>query len=149
MRWHGAILFAALIATSGAAQADPDNYVIAKRGQELATAGDCVACHTAPGGVPFAGGLALATPFGVIMTPNITPDDATGIGHWSKSEFFRAMHEGRSRNGTYLYPAFPYPYFNKVTREDPTRSTTICARLRRPPMRSTAGRCRFRSTSAR
>ena len=51
------------------------------------TAGDCVACHTAPGGTPFAGGLALATPFGVIMTPNITPDDATGIGRWSKDEF--------------------------------------------------------------
>ena len=52
------------------------------------------------------------------MTPNITPDDATGIGRWSKGEFSRAMHEGRGRNGAYLYPAFPYPYFNKVSRED-------------------------------
>jgi mono/diheme cytochrome c family protein len=117
MKWRGVILFAALLASSGA-MADPDNYVIAKRGQELTTVGDCVACHTAPDGTPFAGGLALSTPFGVIMTPNITPDDATGIGRWSKGEFFRAMHEGRGRNGTYLYPAFPYPYFNKVTRED-------------------------------
>jgi mono/diheme cytochrome c family protein len=117
MSWRGAILFAALVA-SGSAMADPDNYVIALRGRELTTAGDCVACHTAPGGTPFAGGLALATPFGVIMTPNITPDDATGIGRWSKAEFSRAIHEGRGRNGTYLYPAFPYPYFNKVSRED-------------------------------
>ena len=117
MSWRGAILFAALI-SSGSALADPDNYVIAERGRALTTAGDCVACHTAPGGTPFAGGLALATPFGVIMTPNITPDDATGIGRWSKGEFSRAMHEGRGRNGAYLYPAFPYPYFNSASRED-------------------------------
>ena len=117
MRWRSAILFAAL-AGIGGAKADPDNYVIARRGRALAIAGDCVACHTAPGGTPLAGGLALATPFGVIMTPNITPDDATGIGRWTKPEFARAMHEGRGRNGAYLYPAFPYPYFTKVTRED-------------------------------
>ena len=90
----------------------------AERGRALATAGDCVACHTAPGGTPFAGGLALATPFGVIMTPNITPDDATGIGRWTKDNFARAMHEGRRPDGAYLYPAFPYPYYTKVTRED-------------------------------
>jgi mono/diheme cytochrome c family protein len=117
MSWRATILFAAL-ATIGSAKADPDNYVIDQRGHALAIAGDCVACHTAPGGKPFAGGLALATPFGVIMTPNITPDDATGIGRWTQGEFSRAMHEGRGRNGSYLYPAFPYPYFTKVTRED-------------------------------
>jgi mono/diheme cytochrome c family protein len=117
MRWRGTILFAAL-AVIGSAKADPDNYVIGQRGRALAIAGDCVACHTAPSGKPFAGGLALATPFGVIMTPNITPDDATGIGRWTQAEFSRAMHEGRGRNGSYLYPAFPYPYFTEVTRED-------------------------------
>jgi mono/diheme cytochrome c family protein len=117
MRWRSTILFAALAAI-GSARADPDNYVIGQRGRALAIAGDCVACHTAPGGKPFAGVLALATPFGVIMTPNITPDDATGIGRWTQGEFSRAMHEGRGRNGSYLYPAFPYPYFSKVTRED-------------------------------
>jgi mono/diheme cytochrome c family protein len=117
MRWRGTILFAAL-AVIGSAKADPDNYVIGQRGRALTVAGDCVACHTAPGGKPFAGGLALATPFGVIMTPNITPDDATGIGRWTQAEFSRAMHDGRGRNGSYLYPAFPYPYFTKVTRED-------------------------------
>ena len=117
MNWRSTILFVALAAI-GSAKADPDNYVIGQRGRALAIAGDCVACHTAPGGKPFAGGLALATPFGVIMTPNITPDDATGIGRWTQAEFSRAMHEGRGRNGSYLYPAFPYPYFTKVTRED-------------------------------
>jgi mono/diheme cytochrome c family protein len=117
MRWQTAILLAALT-VAGGAKADPDNYVIARHGRALAIAGDCVACHTAPDGAPYAGGLALATPFGVIMTPNITPDEATGIGRWSKDEFARAMQEGRGRHGEYLYPAFPYPYFNKVTRED-------------------------------
>jgi mono/diheme cytochrome c family protein len=117
MSWRATILFAALAAI-GSAKADPDNYVIGQRGRALAIAGDCVACHTAPGGKPFAGGLALATPFGAIMTPNITPDDTTGIGRWTQGEFSRAMHEGRGRNASYLYPAFPYPYFTKVTRED-------------------------------
>src|ERR1700761_4694915 len=112
-----AILFAALI-VADRAMADPDNYASATRGKALATAGDCVACHTAPGGKPFAGGLSLATPFGAIMTPNLTPDDATGIGRWSKDDFARAMHDGRAPGGGYLYPAFPYTYYTKVTRQD-------------------------------
>ena len=111
------ILLAALVAADRA-MADPDNYVAALRGKALAIAGDCVACHTAPGGVPFAGGLALTTPFGAIMTPNITPDEATGIGRWSRDDFARAVHEGRRPNGAYLYPAFPYPYYARVTRQD-------------------------------
>jgi mono/diheme cytochrome c family protein len=111
------LLLAALVAADRA-MADPDNYVAALRGKALAVAGDCVACHTAPGGVPFAGGLALTTPFGAIMTPNITPDEATGIGRWSRDDFARAVHEGRRPNGAYLYPAFPYPYYARVTRQD-------------------------------
>ena len=111
------VVVAALLAT-GRAMADSDNYVDVARGRALAIAGDCAACHTAPGGVPFAGGLPLQTPFGVIMTPNITPDDKTGIGGWSRDNFARAMHEGRRPNGAYLYPAFPYPYYTKVTRRD-------------------------------
>lgn len=110
-------VFAALLA-AGAARAEQDNYTGAMRGKALATVGDCIACHTAPGGRPFAGGFALQTPFGPIMTPNLTPDDATGIGRWSKDNFARAMHEGRRPDGTYLYPAFPYPYYTKVTRQD-------------------------------
>ena len=101
---------------AGPALAEQDNYIDAQRGKALATVGDCIACHTAPGGKPFAGGFALQTPFGAIMTPNLTPDDATGIGRWSKDNFARAMHEGRRPDGAYLYPAFPYPYYTKVTR---------------------------------
>jgi mono/diheme cytochrome c family protein len=111
------IALAALLAADRA-YADSDNYVDVMRGRALATVGDCVACHTAPGGTPFAGGLALQTPFGAIMTPNLTPDDLTGIGRWSKDNFARAMHEGKRPDGSYLYPAFPYPYYTKVTRQD-------------------------------
>lgn len=110
----------ALVLLLGAerAIADPDTFADVERGKALATAGDCTACHTVPGGRRFAGGLALQTPFGVIMTPNITPDNATGIGSWSADDFARAMHEGRRPGGTFLYPAFPYPYYTKVTRKD-------------------------------
>jgi mono/diheme cytochrome c family protein len=117
MRLRHLIALLPLIA-AGAAVAEPDNYVDIARGKALVTAGDCVACHTAPGGAPFAGGLALQTPFGAIMTPNITPDNATGIGSWSANDLARAMHEGRRPGGTYLYPAFPYPYYTKVARAD-------------------------------
>ena len=89
-----------------------------ERGRYLATVGDCVACHTAPGGRPFAGGRAIDTGFGLVYTPNITPDKATGIGGWSDDDFWRAMHEGRDDEGRHLYPAFPYPWFTKVSRAD-------------------------------
>jgi mono/diheme cytochrome c family protein len=88
------------------------------RGAYLVAAGDCVACHTAIGGAPFAGGRAIDTPFGTVYSSNITPDIATGIGAWSRDDFWRALHEGRSKGGRLLYPAFPYPNFTQVTRED-------------------------------
>jgi cytochrome c553 len=87
-------------------------------GAYLATAGNCVACHTDIGGQPFAGGRAIATPFGTIYSTNITPDAGTGIGSWSREDFARAMHDGRSKDGRLLYPAFPYPNFTKMTRAD-------------------------------
>ncbi len=87
-------------------------------GEYLARAGDCVACHTARGGEPFAGGLEMKTPFGTIYTPNITPDPETGIGKWSSDDFWKALHDGRSRDGSLLYPAFPYPSYTKITRAD-------------------------------
>jgi mono/diheme cytochrome c family protein len=137
MRLRHAIALLPLLAASGA-HADPDNYVEVARGKALVTAGDCVACHTAPGGAPFAGGLALQTPFGAIMTPNITPDHVTGIGSWSADDLARAMHEGRRPGGTHLYPAFPYPYYSKVTRAD---VDAIYAYLRTlPPVTNTINR---------
>ncbi len=88
-----------------------------ERGAYLAKVGNCAACHTARGGAPFAGGEAIHTPFGAVYTSNITPD-ATGIGNWSAQAFYRAMHEGRSANGRLLTPAFPYPNYTHVSRDD-------------------------------
>ncbi len=90
------------------------------RGQQLAAVGNCVACHTAEGGLPGAGGRALATPFGTVYSSNLTPDATTGIGRWSFSAFQRAMREGLSRDGSHLYPAFPYTAFTQTSDEDLT-----------------------------
>jgi mono/diheme cytochrome c family protein len=106
-----------LLADSAVAQTDAAADGV-QRGEYLARAGDCVACHTAPGGQAYAGGLVIETPFGGIASPNITPDKATGIGGWSDDEFYRAMHDGLGRKGEFLYPAFPFTSFTKVTKED-------------------------------
>ena len=91
---------------------------VEKKGAYLATAGDCISCHTAPGGKPFAGGLKMKSPFGYLLTPNITPDEATGIGSWTKDEFFSALHNGVSKKGYDLYPVMPFTSYTKVSRED-------------------------------
>jgi mono/diheme cytochrome c family protein len=88
------------------------------RGEYLTRAADCVACHTAPGGKPFAGGRAFRLPFGTLYSSNITPDKRTGIGDWSDDDFVRALHEGISRDGKHLYPVFPYPSYTLMTRND-------------------------------
>jgi mono/diheme cytochrome c family protein len=88
------------------------------RGSYLARAGNCMACHTSRGGKEYAGGRAISTPFGNIFSSNITPDAATGIGKWTSDDFWRALHNGKSRDGSFLYPAFPYPSYTNVTRAD-------------------------------
>lgn len=89
-----------------------------KRGEYLVKMGDCIACHTAPGGQAFGGGLAFDTPFGSIYSPNITPDKKYGIGNWTDAEFNKAVREGIAPDGQYLYPAFPFIYYNKLTDQD-------------------------------
>ena len=89
-----------------------------QRGEYLARAGNCIGCHTARGGFPYAGGLGVRTPFGTVYSTNLTPDHNTGIGTWSAAHFWRAMHNGRSKEGRLLYPAFPYPEYTQITRED-------------------------------
>jgi mono/diheme cytochrome c family protein len=89
-----------------------------ERGRYLAILGDCAACHTKPGGKPFAGGLVIETPFGNLAAANITPDRTAGIGAWSDDDFVRAMQTGVAPDGTHLYPAMPYPAFTHVTRDD-------------------------------
>jgi mono/diheme cytochrome c family protein len=88
------------------------------KGEALAGGGYCAACHTAKGGQTFAGGYAMATPFGVIYSTNITPDPETGIGSWSEAAFRRAMHEGVSRDGSHLLPVFSFDHFTKLSDED-------------------------------
>jgi len=89
-----------------------------RRGQYLVAAGDCMSCHLREGGEPFAGGLGLKTPFGVIYSSNITPDPQTGIGAWTSEQFYHAMHDGKGVHGENLYPAFPYPWFRRASRAD-------------------------------
>jgi nicotinate dehydrogenase subunit B len=99
---------------------DPSIYAQAtiSRGELLAALGACAVCHTAKDGAPLAGGVALPTPFGMVMTTNITPDVETGIGGWSYPAFERAMRKGIHRDGHNLYPAFPYPNFAKTSEAD-------------------------------
>jgi mono/diheme cytochrome c family protein len=88
------------------------------RGEYLVRAGSCHGCHTDRGGVAYAGGRAIETPFGIVHSTNLTPDPATGLGGWSAGDFWRAMHHGRSRDGRLLYPVFPYPNYTRLSRAD-------------------------------
>jgi len=98
--------------------ASSDQPATVARGAYLARAGNCAGCHATPGGAPYAGGRGVATPFGTVYAPNLTPDDDTGLGRWSAEDFRRALREGRSKDGRPLYPAFPYPQYTRVTDED-------------------------------
>ena len=91
---------------------------LVEKGETLSAIGHCPACHTQPGGQPFAGGYALHTPFGIIYGDNISPDPETGIGAWSLAAFTRAMQQGVARDGSHLWPAFPYYAFTKLSDDD-------------------------------
>ncbi len=105
-------------AASAAAAAPSSDTDLIRRGEYLARAGDCIACHSVPGGKPFAGGLKFDTPIGAIYSTNITPDTHTGIGGWSLADFDRAVRAGVSRNGDTLYPAMPYPSYARLSEDD-------------------------------
>lgn len=105
------------------------------QGEVLAAEGHCAACHTEPGGQPFAGGYGLHTPFGIIYGDNITPDLTTGIGDWSLEAFTRAMRDGVARDGSHLFPAFPYYAFTKLTDDD--IKALYAYVMTRPAIRST------------
>jgi mono/diheme cytochrome c family protein len=109
------LLCSAFVAGEG--RAEPSAETIA-RGEALTVAGDCASCHTADPARPFAGGKRIDTPFGAIYSPNLTPDRDTGLGGWSDEEFYRALRYGVARDGSRYYPAFPYPNFTKLIRDD-------------------------------
>jgi alcohol dehydrogenase (quinone), cytochrome c subunit len=101
------------VSAASQAQQTPTN-----KGEYLARAGDCVACHSVKGGKAFAGGLAMGTPMGTIYSTNITPDPETGIGNYSLEDFDRAVRSGVAKDGHHLYPAMPYPSYAKITDDD-------------------------------
>src|SRR6202043_3283837 len=100
------------------APSGPVTPALLARGEYLTRAADCAACHNAPGGKPFAGGLPFKLPFGTIYSTNITADRETGIGNWSDDDFVRALHRGVAPGGRNLYPAFPYTSFTAMSRDD-------------------------------
>lgn len=118
-----------LLALAAPAQAeDRQNFSLIERGRYLAVLADCAACHNAPGnGAPFAGGRPIETPFGQILAPNITPDRETGIGAWSDDEFVNSLLKGTGRGGAPLYPAMPYTYFTRMSRDDALAIRTYLA----------------------
>lgn len=115
-----ALAAAAGLPGADARAADAAGADAVKRGEYLFNAAGCLGCHTDEkgGGKPLAGGRALATPFGTFYPPNITPDPEHGIGRWSDADFIRAFREGRAPDGSYLYPAFPYPSYTRMTDRD-------------------------------
>jgi mono/diheme cytochrome c family protein len=117
MRAILAILFLCTALAARAVAAEPSAETIA-RGKALVTAADCASCHTADPAKPFAGGKRIDTPFGGIYSPNLTPDRESGLGAWSDNEFYRALRYGERPDGSLYYPAFPYPYFTKLIRDD-------------------------------
>jgi mono/diheme cytochrome c family protein len=130
LAWRPAI---APIASPPPGSFPPD---LVTKGEALAAGGYCAECHTAKGGQKFAGGYAMATPFGVIYSTNITPDSETGIGTWSEAAFARAMHEGVAQDGSHLFPAFPFDHFTKVSDDDV--SAIYAYLMTRSPVRAPA-----------
>jgi mono/diheme cytochrome c family protein len=112
-----AVVAGVLLANPLSARGQNNSFAQVERGRYAVATANCQGCHTVQGEVPFSGGRGLGTPFGTIYTPNITFDPDTGLGLWSKDDFWRAMHEGIARDGSNLYPAFPYPHFTRMPRD--------------------------------
>ena len=120
------VIVAAVFVASRVYDRDPDTLAadvrptpeLIARGEYLVKAADCAACHNAPGGKPFSGGLSFKLPFGTIYSTNITADRETGIGTWSDDDLVRALHRGIAKDGSHLYPAFPYTSYTGLSRDD-------------------------------
>jgi alcohol dehydrogenase (quinone), cytochrome c subunit len=115
---RGVFCSLALLFAVSTSRADESTGAPGGRGEYLARAGDCVACHSVPGGKAFAGGLKMGSPLGAIYSTNITPDPETGIGGYSLEDFGRALRKGVAKDGHHLYPAMPYPSYAKLTDAD-------------------------------
>jgi mono/diheme cytochrome c family protein len=110
------------------------------KGEYLARAGDCVACHTEPGGIEFAGGRAMATPFGNLYVPNITPDEETGIGQWSAEEIVEVLSTGFLPDGDVVAGAME-EVVQGTSKLKPEDRAAIAAYLKSlPPIRTQAAK---------
>lgn len=117
--WIAALLAAILCihpAVSMAGETSAEDHI--ETGRYLALAANCAGCHTVDPDAPFAGGNPIATSFGTLYGPNITPSAEHGIGRWTQDDFWNAMHNGKAPDGSLLYPAFPYPQYTRMTRSD-------------------------------
>ena len=115
-----AVSLSACASVHGQGYGDRQDFARIQRGRYLVTLADCTACHSDPArsDSPFGGGRAIATPFGTLISPNITPDPRTGIGRWTAKQFDDAVRRGRLPNGKRLYPAMPFPYFARMSAGD-------------------------------
>lgn len=131
------VLCVAVAGTAGrAAAADAGAAAsLVARGKYVAIEADCVSCHSAPGGQPYAGGYPLKSPYGIIYGPNITPDRQTGIGTWTRADFEKALRQGVGKDGSYLYPAMPYENYTKMTAADMDALWAYVQSI--PPVRNT------------
>lgn len=137
-RWAARFILALclVLIACGSLRADESQI---QRGKYLVTAADCFACHTDPKTqIPYAGGRGVRTPFGTVISANITPDLETGIGRWTDQQFDQAVRYGKRVDGAHLYPAMPYPYYRKLTREQVQDmraylNTVPAVRQQRPP----------------
>lgn len=112
------LILGAIPVVCDAADANGIDSASIQRGAYIATASDCTACHTAPGGLPFAGGLAISSPVGNIYSTNITPSVSAGIGAYTEAEFARAIRKGIRKDGANLYPAMPYTSYRILSDSD-------------------------------
>ena len=103
---------------NGTQMRHPPSSAQVERGQYLARVGNCVFCHTAPAGEMLAGGRPIQTPFGTVVSSNLTPDSAHGLGRWTQDDFWQALHLGLGPQGQRLSPAFPYTSYSRLTRTD-------------------------------
>lgn len=113
-----ALIYVPIQRTRALTDLPADHLPASGAGKQVAVAADCMACHTAPGGRPFAGGRVIESPFGPIYSSNITPDRKTGIGDYTLDDFRAALYDGVRKDGVHLYPAMPYPSYRKMTEED-------------------------------
>ena len=127
--------------TPAVAVVDPALQV--RQGAYLARVGNCMACHTSRGGPAYGGGRRIDTPFGALYSPNITPDAGNGIGKWSADDFWRALHNGKSRDGSFLYPAFPYTEYTRMPRRDADALFAYLKTLTPAPLTNRAHALRF------